>query len=193
MLPSRVKVVAVDPEAAKATVEIREAGEEEGVRNDIFVGDPLDVGQFRFALVGLEYSAAVRAAVIGKKDGIDARGTRGTKVRLEPDGPEYEIRQIVTNYLGFMGPAVQLADPDENTFWVFQRETELDEPLHGMVLRRIETAPVAVFAVAKTPMSRYVSLGAILLMLGLAMFVFVSERTSRSLAELGPQREQEES
>lgn len=191
MLPTHVKLLGVEPEAGKATLELRGAGEKEGVRNDLFVGDPLEIGDFRFALIGLEYAPAVRAAVLTKTGGIDARGTAGGTVRFTPDGPEYNVRQIVTNYLGFMGPAAQLVDPDDNSFWVFQRENELDDPLFDIALKRVETAPVAVFSVAATSLHRYSSIGAVLLIVGLAMLILVSDRSRDSLSELGPRLEED--
>lgn len=189
MLPVRVHLLSVSPDAARATVELRKPGEDEGIKNDIFVGDPLPINEFRLALVGLEMDPRIRSAVLGAADGIDVRGTVGTKVRFTPDGPEYEIKAISLNYVGAMGPAVELESEERGRFWVFQRDSQLEEPLNDIRLRRLETSPVAVFAVSKGDHRQLAALAAILFVLGLALFVLASDRGISSLNESGPNRE----
>lgn len=190
MLPQRIFVESVDPEGSKAVIELRKAGEEEGVRNDVYVGDPLPLHDLRIALVGVEIDPRVRSAILYEPDGIEVRAAKGEKVRFKPDGPEFEVRQIATDYLGAMGPGVQLADPEGQTFWVFERDSKLPSAMTEVRLKRLETAPVAVFALASTPVEGALAAAGFIFVLGLALFLLVSDRTGASLNELGPVREQ---
>lgn len=189
MLPNRIFVDSVDPQDGRATIELRKAGEESGVRNDIFVGDPLEVGDYRIALVGLELDPRARTAVLTEEGGIEVRASVASKVRFIPDGPEYEVKQITLNYIGVMGPAVELLGPDGDRFWVFQRDAQLDKPLAKIRLLRLEAAPVPVFAIAPARGSALGPLAALCFLIGFFIVLVVRDRGEGSIAELGPSRE----
>jgi len=171
MLPTRIFVSDVDPEAGKATVELRRPGENGGVVNDVFVGDPLEVTGYQLALVGLELDPRARSAVLTMPGGIERRASLRSKVRFTPDGQEYEVRRITSNYLGVMGPAVELATGEDDIFWVTQRGSELENPLHEIRLLRLEAAPVPVFSLTKTNVGATVPAAGTLFAFGLALFL----------------------
>lgn len=176
MLPNRIFVSGVEPEAGKATVELRKPGEDSGVANDVFVGDPLEITGYRLALVGLELDPRVQSAVLTTPDGIERRASLRSKVRFTPDGTEYEVRRIVANYLGVMGPAVELAVGEDDVFWVTQRGSKLERPLNDVQLVRLEAAPVPVFALTKTSAGDAAPGAAVVFVLGLGLFLFVRGR-----------------
>ena len=183
MLPLRIYVSEVDSTLGKAIIELRKPGEDTGIRNDIFVGDPLDVNGFQIALIGMELDPRSRSAVLTSEGGIERRAAMNSKVRFVPDGPEYEVRKLSLNYLGVMGPAAEIADPDGDVFWVTQRDSALEKPLTDVRLVRLETAPVPVFAITKTPAGQMVPVAAVVFAIGMVMFLFVRERETEAVSE----------
>lgn len=189
MLPTRIFIASVDADAGRATIELRKPGEDSGIANDVFVGDPLELAGYRIALVGLELDPRIRSAVLTAPGGIERRASAKSKVKFIPDGPEYEVRNIVVNYLGVMGPAVELAGPDGDIFWVTQRGSELDRPFHEIQLLRLESAPVPVFALTKTEAGTAAPTAALVFVLGLVLFLVARDRRPDSLSEAGPAME----
>lgn len=183
MLPQRLRVVEVDPTEGRAVIELVGAGDEAGVLNDIYVGDPLPLQGFTVALLGVETNRSVYSAVMSMEGGIEARASVGEKVRFVPDGPQYEVRQIVRNYVGRMGPGVQLAPPEGETFWVFERDSQLDEPMTEFRLQRLETAPVAVLAFASAPFPGGLPAGGVIFVAGLALFLLRPEQDIEAVGE----------
>lgn len=176
MLPTRVFVVEVDPEAERATIELRQPGAESGVRNDVFVGDPLDIGGVRVALIGMEVDPRSNSAVVTMEGGIERVVVPNSTVRFVPDGPEYQVKSIARNYLGSMGPAVEIVTPDGDAYWATQRDSALTRPFTDVRLLRIQSSPVPVFAVTKTPAGGFVPVAAVVFALGMALFLFGRSR-----------------
>ncbi len=176
MLPSRIFITSVDVDAGRASIELRKPGADTGLPNDVFVGDPLEIAGVRFALVGMELDPRIRSAVLTMDGGIERRASVRSKIRFTPDGPEYEVKSIVADFLGVMGPAVELVGPDDDVFWVTQRDGALERPLTKIRLSRLEAAPVPVFALAKTDAGSVAPVAALIFVLGLGLLLFARDR-----------------
>ena len=185
MLPQRVTVESVDAQQGRAVVELSRAGTDEAVRNDVYVGDPLPVGDTTVALLGVELDPRVLSAILTTPGGIEVRATKGEKIRFEPDGAQYDVLNIVRDYVGAMGPAVELASEETGRFWAFERDAKLPEPMTEVRMLRLETAPVAVLAFAPKRNDFGSAPAGLLFVLGLALFLLARDRSQSSLHEAG--------
>ncbi len=182
MLPQKIRLVSLDAAAGKATVELKTAGEEAGVMNDVFIGDPLPVRTVDVALIGVEVDPRFFAARIEMKGGIEVLAAPGQKVRFTPDGEQFEIREVVKNYVGRLGPAVHIVRPDGRSAWVFERDSALEEPMTEFRLNGIQTAPVAVFSFASTRYGGGVAAFGLVFVLGLGLMLVRIEDEDESSA-----------
>lgn len=115
--------------------------------------ESIDVAGKRFTFIGLINDPQNLRVILGGsgEQSIEATGRVGQKVKVSLDGPEFEVKQILRNYLGAMGPAVQLSSESTGTFWLFERQVnpKLGPAFdHGLKLVRLETLPAAVFNVS---------------------------------------------
>ncbi len=189
MLPSRVFVRSVSVQDQTAALEFLRVGEEsgQGQLQTLRAFDPVEVQGVRWSILGVEYSDAVLAAVVEPtKDGaIPAMGTVGDSLQFEIDGPTYKVTQVTRNYLGVLGPAVELENDEFGRFWVFQRAAASDGERtptfdHGLKLSRLERAPVAVLAVSEAPAQDLLPVAGILFVVGLALFLLLPDIVVRS-------------
>ena len=184
MLPRQIYVAEVDRDAGTATIELRRADEEKGARHDTFVGEPMEIGEgIRLALLGAQLDHRTRTAILTQPGGIEVRAAQGSTVKFQPDGPEYEVRRITANYLGFMGPAVEISSEEEGVYWVTARDSALEEPLTDVRLLRIETAPVPVFALTKSAAGGFVQASAAIFAIGLIFLFGFWHRTEQPRTE----------
>lgn len=186
MLPSRGYVRTINVDEQTAAVEFLQVGEEKGEGRMQTLGsfDPVEIDGFRWSMLGVEYSDAVLSAVVepSGEGAIPAQGAVGDTLQFEIDGPEYKVMQITRNYLGVLGPAVELDHPDEGRFWVFERAQDpkvAPRFEHGLRLRQIERAPVAIISVAPAPSQDLLPVAGILFIVGLALFLFFPDLVVR--------------
>jgi hypothetical protein len=186
MLPSRVFVRGVDVQEQTASLEFLRVGEEEGQGQiqTLRAFDPVEIRGFRWSVLGIEYSDAVLAAVVEPtKDGaIPAMGTVGDTLQFEIEGPTYRVTGITRNYLGVLGPAVELENDEFGKFWLFARAHRgkaAPDFAHGLRLDRIERAPVAILAVSEAPAQNLLPVAGILFIVGLALFLLAPDRLVR--------------
>lgn len=182
MLPSRAYLRTINVEDQSAVVEFLQVGQEEGEGRvqTLRAFDPVEIADFRWSILGVEYSDSVLSAVV-EPDGegaIPAKGSVGGTLQFEIDGPEYKILRITRNYLGVLGPAVELEHPDDGRFWIFQRATTgKAEPefIHNFILKRVERAPVGIIAVSQAPTEDLLPAAGVIFVIGLALFLFLPE------------------
>jgi hypothetical protein len=143
-------------------------------------GESLDVAGLRFTFVGFTHAkSSLRATIKGTgPQTIEAAGSVGDVVRVSIDGPEFEILEIVPDYMQALGPAVELHSPDHEAFWLFARAAG-HEGLdfgHGLELVDIQSVPAPVFAVAPPQPVWPLGTGGVLFVLGVVMFFAVPQR-----------------
>ena len=179
MLPQRVKVLSIerpDEEAvstsALLTFELTRPKQRDAAPNTLQVGASIDVEGTRLTFVGTGSDVKqLRAVLTGKgEQSIEVAAKKGDTVRVTLDGPEYEVKDISLNYMG-MGPAIQLAAPEQGAFWVFGRVPEAKGEVapspfsHDLRLLRLESVPAAVMTVGPVrPFEPLVASGALLLL-----------------------------
>lgn len=175
MLPFRLKVTSLDRSQQLASIQISKVNEPGNIY-DVRAGMPVDIQGYRIALLGVNYDERVLQAVLdsSQENTIPAVGGPGAKVRFALNGPEYEVMQIIRNYLQAMGPAVELKHEDGTRFWVYQRSgTESYQGVDGIGLLNLETAPLAVLAVTRQIPMEWLGASGILFVLGLGLLVGV--------------------
>lgn len=181
MLPVRVRLDGVEL-GARPNVELAfsKPGSDPFRRARLGAGQTTEIEGLRIAPVGLAAdSGALRATISSAADEtISAKVATGDTFRLRPDGSEYEVQEIVKNYLGSLGPAVQVESSERGAFWVFDRSGGPKEPefLHDLRVDRLERAPGVVFSVAPAVPRWPAGTGGILLLLGFAVVLVVPER-----------------
>lgn len=185
MLPERFRLTGVEfRDPPVFDVALTKPGSEPHRRARIAPGQPVDVGNLRATPVGLAAdSSSLRATVSSSEDDtITATAAEGETFRLRPEGTEYEVAKIVKNYLGSLGPAVQLESSKHGTFWAFQRmpETEQPEFLHDLRVDRLEQAPGVVFSVVPLIPRWPAGVAGVLLLVGFAMLLVSPERIRRA-------------
>jgi len=181
MLPRRITVTRIEAgtpgdleDPSRVTARFALPKQEDVPEETIVAGESLDVEGTRFTFVGIrEDKRSVRAIIGGRGDqAIQQRVTKGESFRVALDGPTYTLDDLTANYLGRMGPAIQVSSPETGSLWVFQRDAREDLGAQGTMsaldLQRIETSVGAVFTVAPAlPFWPLITAGA-LFVLGLA-------------------------
>lgn len=182
MLPHRMQVLEVQPEQGAARLGFTTAAKPDDVIEEtVRVNAPVDVDGIRYAVVGVEYDERVPRAILesGKEGTIPAAALKGETVRFAPDGPEFQVRQIVMDYLNALGPAVELENEEYGRFWVFQRAHPLGENFsapYEIRMQGLETAPVAVLTIGEAPDVDLAAGLAVLFVVGLGLFLGFDER-----------------
>lgn len=192
MLPRRITVTRIergtpgDPEdPARVTARFALPKQDDVPEETIVAGESLDVEGTRFTFVGIrEDKRSVRAVLEGiGEQVIEQRVAKGESFRVALDGPIYTLDDLTADYLGRMGPAVQVSSPETGSFWVFQRDTREELGARGvdadLALKRLETSVGAVFTVAPAlPFWPIITAGA-LFVLGLAGLLSAPELVRR--------------
>ncbi len=151
MLPRRVEVtqigVGASPQVSLRFVRPKQTDIPAQV---LGVGESLDVESTRFTFMGVAEDGQSLRAIIGgvTEASIEAAGRKGQEIKVSIDGPAYKILEISPNYMGAMGPAVQVESEADGRFWLFARANKdgkelLDRPIR---LIRLETQPAAILA-----------------------------------------------
>lgn len=175
MLPFRLKVTSLDRTQQLASIQISKVNEPGNIY-DVRAGMPVDIQGYRIALLAVKYDDRVVQAVLDSTQAntIPAVGASGAKVKFAVNGPEYEVVQIVRNYLQAIGPAVELRHEDGTSFWVYQRaQTENYQGVDGIRLMSLETAPLAVLSVTPQMPMEWLSVSGILFVAGLGLLIGV--------------------
>ena len=162
-------------------VALSEAGGDRFGRRQLRPGESIAVRDYRITPVDHASEKGRLQATIesSEEKTIPARVAPGDSFKVRPEGPSYEVREIVENYLGFMGPAARLESEEHGEFWVFQRAAKEEGGpafAHDLVLASIERAPAVVFFVSPNVVIWPVALGGCLLVLGLALCMALPER-----------------
>jgi len=190
MLPARVRLDGVEV-GSRPTVELAfsEPGSDPFRRARLAAGQTTQIEGLRIAPVGLAAdSGALRATISSEADEtITATVATGDTFRLRPNGPEYQVRDIVENYLESLGPAVKVESPERGAFWLFGRSGGPKEPefIHDLRVERLERAPGVVFSVAPVIPRWPAGTGGVLLLLGFAVVLVVPERVRIDIEEEG--------
>lgn len=153
MLPRRVTVSDVrmaSPQSVTLTFALPK--QTDAKPQTLSARESIDVAGKRFTFIGLiNDPQQLRVVLAGTGErSIESTGRVGELVRTSLEGPQLEVKQITRNYLGAMGPAVQLSSEETGTFWLFERQVDpkygpaFDQ---GLKLLRLETLPAAVFMV----------------------------------------------
>jgi len=149
-------------------------------RDRLLPGQTMEFGGVRVAPVGLTADTDALRATIGSTESetISTTVGSGDSFRLRPDGPQYEVLQIVENYLGSTGPAVQMKSEPHGEFWAFRPVAGSTAPefIHDLRVEGIERAPGVVFSVAPAVPRWPAGLGGALLLIGFAAIVAAPER-----------------
>jgi hypothetical protein len=153
MLPRRVEVTQIQMgERPQVSLRFMRPKQADVPVQQLVAGESLDVEGLRFTFMGIAEDGQRLRAVVGGvgPDSIDAAGSKGQEVRVSLDGPGYKILEISPNYMGAMGPAVQVESEQEGRYWLFQRADKDGKDRLGRPIRllRLETQPTAIFAVA---------------------------------------------
>jgi hypothetical protein len=151
MLPRRVEVTSLSAgEAPQVALRFMRPKQTDAQPQALAAGESIDVESMRFTFLGVAEDGQALRAVLGgtTEQSIEAAGRKGQKVRVSLDGPEYTIHEISVNYMGAMGPAVQVESEAEGRFWLFQRASKDGKDMFGRSLRliRLETQPAAILA-----------------------------------------------
>ena len=195
MLPRRVEVTDLRwDDKPGASVEFSRPGQQDVAPQRVDLGQSVEIGLKRFTFVGIQEDPDALRAVIAssKPNTIPVVTRKGDTFKVALDGDEYRMLEMELNYIGAMGPAVQLQREGENTapFWVFMRRPDKkfgDAFAHGLTLERLETAPAAVFTVSPVmpfePLIAFV--GCFVLGLGMMLtFPGLQRRGKRGLVSL---------
>ena len=197
MLPRRVEVTDLRwDDTPGASVEFSKPGQQEVAPQRIDLGQSVEVDQKRFTFIGIQEDPDALRAVIAssKPNTIPVVTRKGDTFKVALDGDEFRLVDMELNYIGAMGPAVQLQregeGEDTSPFWVFMRRPDKkygDAFEHGLTLERLETAPAAIFTVAPVmPFEPLIGFAACFV-LGLGMmltFPGVQRRGKRGLVSL---------
>jgi len=118
MLPIRAVLSGVDLAGTVPQVELTftRAGSD---------GEGVNVEGMRFTPVGFDQS---RSKLVGTFEGkgdetIAASAAAGQSFKVSLEGPNYRVEEIVRNYMGALGAAGRITEPDGETYWVFRRQT----------------------------------------------------------------------
>ena len=195
MLPRRVEVTDLRwDDKPGASVEFSKPGQQDVSAQPVELGQSVEVGGKRFTFVGIQEDPEALRAVIAsnRPNTIPVVTRKGEKFKVSLDGEEFRLIDMEINYIGVMGPAVQVQREGEGNapFWVFMRRPGKgfgDALPHGLTLDRLETAPAAVFTVAPVmpfePLIAFV--GCFVLGLGMLLtFPGVQRRGKRGLTSL---------
>lgn len=153
MLPRRVTISDVRMAAPQSvTLTFALPKQTDAKPQTLSARESIDVAGKRFTFIGLINDPQQLRVVLKGTDerSIEATGRVGELVRTSLEGPQLEVKQITRNYLGAMGPAVQLSSEQTGTFWLFERQVDpkYGPPFdQGLKLVRLETLPAAVFMV----------------------------------------------
>lgn len=188
MLPRRAEVTNIEfGEEPGVEVAFQSAGERDATTQGLAPGESIDVDGKRFTFVGIvEDPNSLRAVIGGTRENmIETAAREGEEVAVALDGPTYTLERIELNYIGTMGPAVQLTSEESGPFWLFARSaSEEFGPAfdHNLELRRLETLPAAVLTVApELPFEPLFGFG-VVFVIGLgAFFVFPEVRRRRRI------------
>ncbi len=183
MLPNRVTVKRVDIANQAVTINVASAVDPEGEDRSLSAGDSLILEGHRWSLLGVEFDPRIPRVVMSSTDDntIQTAGIRGQKLRFTPEGEEFEILRVSRNYLGAVGPAVELSSEKHGKFWVYSRARPLK---HGvgtpgnLRVDGIESAPVAVLAVSSDKGDQWLTTSGIIFIVGFVM----------AMAVVGPRR-----
>lgn len=150
MLPMKTTLKEMDANTESADLLFRKLDDEQGVTETIQSGDPIVAGNFRFALLGVEYNKKYLQARLSKpgKNTIEQKGSIGTKIQFSPKESPLTISEISRNYMGVMGPAVQLTTEDGEKFWAFERSPATKIMSREIAVLGLETAPLVVMGVS---------------------------------------------
>lgn len=156
---------------------------EEGVEpQQLTIGEFVEVDDTRLTFVGLADDPNNLRAVITGTSGqsIQALASKGQEFKVSLDGPTYTVIDLSLNYIGAMGPAVQVEpDNDEPPFWLFLRQPtgELKDPFtHGLRLDRIETSTAAAFTFGPVVPFEPLVTFSVIFVLGLGLLLGVPEQ-----------------
>lgn len=154
MLPRRVQVselVWSTQEVPSVSVSFSRPGQQDlATPQKLELGQSVDVGGKRFTFSGIQEDTSLLRAVLSSSapNTIPASGTVGSSIKLAIDGPSFTVRDMQLNYLGLMGPAVQLESEQTGAFWVFMRAPKQKIFAHDLTLERLETAPAVIMTIA---------------------------------------------
>lgn len=181
MLPHRVQVKSIDVDRGAVSLAFSTADDpESSVDQRVEVNGQVDVDGVRYSIIGVEFDARVPRVVLesGVSDTITVSATKGDQVMFQHEGTEFEVLNIVRNYLNALGPAVELESEEHGRFWIFQRAHPLGDDFDSpfdLRLRRVETGPVAVLAIGQKA-GNFAVASIILFVLGLALVFGFEER-----------------
>ncbi|GEM_PF-6293521 len=173
MLPMQTRVSEIDIEREKVTVIFKKMDDEEGTPETIRSADPIVAGNYRFALLGFEYNPDhLQAALSTTGDkAVQQVASVGGSVRFTLEGEPLKVTAIVKDYLGVLGPAVQLESEKTGKFWVFQRGPTHSMMSNGIKVVSLEPAPLAVFSVSDSRFLDAVSPMGVAFLVGLLIFI----------------------
>lgn len=146
-------------------------------RSKLDAGSSIGVGDYRLTFVGFSRKEGGLEAVISssREDTITASAPVGGRFTLTIDGKPYQVEDIVENYLGSVGPAVQISRDDIGSVWVFQRAAQMESPPaldHQLKLESVRRAPAAVFLVSRSTPVWPINVVGILFVLGVVGTLF---------------------
>ncbi len=176
MLPMQTTVEEINIEQESVSLAFKKIDDEEGVNEIIHAGDPIVAGNYRFALLGFEYSENHLQATLSTEgeSAVQQVSAMGGEVKFTLEGDSYTVVAIVKNYLGVLGPAVQLESEKTGKFWVFQREPTNPLMSNGIKVDRVETSPLAVLSVSDSRATDAISPMGVVFLVGLLMFIGVN-------------------
>lgn len=176
MLPQRVMISNIKMKAPQeVTLTISKPKQNDVPKQTLKARESIDVEGKRLTFVGLTEDARnLRAIIAGStKQSIETTGRIGEKIRVTLDGEGYEVKNISRNYMGAMGPAVQLTSEKTGDFWIFERQPKpgLGKGLgNGLKVVRLETLPAAIFTVGPAVPFWPLIVAGILFVLGAGLF-----------------------
>ena len=178
MLPMATSVKEINIGQESVDLLFKKMDDEEGVKETIHAGDPIVAGNYRFALLGFEYSEQHLQASLSTigENAVQQVSAIGGEVRFTLKGDEpLKVVAIVKNYLGVLGPAVQLESEKTGQFWVFQRGPTNPLMSNNIKVDVVETAPLAVLAVSDSRATDAISPMGVVFLVGLLVFVGVKK------------------
>jgi len=187
MFPLRLHLRSLDPEGTPSVkVAFSTPDRDPFGQRRLLSGEPVDIEGFRVAPVGLSTEqGSLQATLRSRRDEtIPATVGEGETFQLRPDGPEYQVRKIVKNYIDAVGPAVQLEAEQKGRFWVFT-DSESDRPRpdvgHQMYVDSLQKAPGVLFRVTPAFPLWPMGVGGGLFVIGLALVLAFPERVRHRL------------
>lgn len=178
MLPMQTSVKEIKIPQESVSLLFKKMDDEEGVTETIHAGEPIIAGNYRFALLGFEYNEQHLQASLSTigENAVQQVSAIGGEVRFTlNDEDPFKVVAIVKNYLGVLGPAVQLESEKTGKFWVFQRGPTNPLMSNNIKVDLVETAPLAVFAVSDSRVRDAISPMGVVFLLGLLMFVGIKK------------------